>query len=267
MCEAIRVPPFVRKASKKRPLCSHMCVAICVPPFVNTRFARASSCRFFDPSKGALLTLQVFAFDKYENIITDSDRVKAVINGDVGNAVDLLPPTYTYDLEFALDYAGEVKIGFVLADSQGKLWHLPNSPFNIEVSPPVEAAGTDFGLIGGIIAGVLVVASLVFYFIDRTHQRKAAAVKASLEQEGQQQQHLNSVRARAKRVETRRDSHASSESPRSRFIYSYSPCSTRGVPLPSTLAHARFARRFYRSRTRTYKTPCARRSTPTPSSL
>ena len=142
-----------------------MCVAICVPTFVNTRFARASSCRFFDPSKGALLTLQVFAFDKYENIITDSDRVKAVINGDVGNAVSLLPPTYTFDVNFSLDYFGEVKIGFVLADSQGKLWHLPNSPFSIQVSPPAEAAGTDFGLIVGIVAGALALASLAFYFI------------------------------------------------------------------------------------------------------
>ena len=139
----------------------------------NTRFGRASSCRFFDPSKGAALTLQVFAFDEYKNLVTDSDRVKAIINGDLGNAVDLPPPTYKYDLELSLDYTGEVKIGFVLEDSQGKLWHLPNSPFNVQVSPPAEAAGTDFGLIGGIIAGVLAVASLAFYFIHRKQKKKA----------------------------------------------------------------------------------------------
>jgi len=157
-----------------------------VASVANTRFARHSSCRFFDPSKGAPLTLQVFAFDKYKNLVVDSDRIKAVINGDAANAVDLPPPTYTADVEFPLDYVGEVKIGFVLANDEGKLFasaHLPNSPFLIKVSPPAEDAGPDFVLIGNIVAGVLLVVSLIFYRVYKRHQKKALKAISALNSE------------------------------------------------------------------------------------
>ena len=150
--------------------------------------------RFFDPSKGAPLTLQVFAFDKYENLVTDSDRIKAVINGDSANAVDLPPPTYTADVEFPLDYVGEVKIGFVLENDEGKLLlsaHLPNSPFIVQVSPPADGK-IDFVLIGGIAAGVLAVVSLIFYRVYRRNQKKALKAINALNSERIELQHQQS---------------------------------------------------------------------------
>jgi len=151
----------------------------------------------------------VFAFDKYKNLVSDSDRVKAVINGDVGNAVALLPPTYTFDVDFLLDYVGEMKIGFVLEDSQGKLWHLPNSPFSIQVSPPAEAAGTDFGLIVGIVAGALALASLAFSFFFNGHKKRTnrnaemqrSSFEASTKSLNKQNLHLKAALRKTKHSE------------------------------------------------------------------
>jgi len=148
----------------------------------------------FDPSTGANLTLQVDAYDEFKNLITDNDNLVAVIDGDINNAIPLLAPTYTHDLNFPKDEERQIKIGFLYVKNGG-YQHLPGSPVLIQVAPPPPPVLSDTGIppatIGGIVAGVLAVASLAFYYVHRKHQKKAAAVEARMEQEQLQLQQRN----------------------------------------------------------------------------
>jgi len=91
----------------------------------------------FDPSTGANLTLQVFAFDEFKNLVPNTDRLIVVIDGDMNNAIPLLPPTYTHEFHFQPDETREIKIGVLLKkNGVTPLMQLPGSPLIIQVAPP-----------------------------------------------------------------------------------------------------------------------------------
>jgi len=90
----------------------------------------------FDPSTGANLTLQVFAFDEFKNLVPDTDRLIVVIDGDINSAIPLLPPMYTHEFHFQPDEMREIKIGVLLKKDGGTpLTQLPGSPVLIQVAP------------------------------------------------------------------------------------------------------------------------------------
>jgi len=68
----------------------------------------------FDPSTGANLILQVFAFDEFKNLVPNTDRIRVVINGDINSKIPLLPPTYKHEFHFQPEETREIKIAVLL---------------------------------------------------------------------------------------------------------------------------------------------------------
>jgi len=121
-----------------------------------------------------LLYMRVFPKDKFSNPITDADGYAVSIDG--GEMVELEGPGFSYEHAVKAGYKGDVELAFTLSGT-----HINNSPVVIKVSPP--AAGTDVVLIGGIVAGVLAVVSLIFYRVYQHNQKKSLMAISALNSE------------------------------------------------------------------------------------
>jgi len=132
----------------------------------------------FDPSTGANLTLQVFAFDEFKNLVPDTDCLIVVMDGDINNAIPLLPPTYTHNLLFPKNEKREIKIGFLYVKNGG-YQHLPGSPVLIQVAPPPppDTMTTE------ISAAVFSVLMLVSFVLHRRQKAKARRSEEALRDE------------------------------------------------------------------------------------
>jgi len=116
----------------------------------------------FDPSTGANLALQVFAFDRFKNLVPNTDRLNVVVDGNHPR-IPLLPPTYTHEFHFEPDETREINIAVMLDDA-----HLPGSPATIQVKP---SSSITPATIGGIAAGVVVLVLVFLALYGRQLQR------------------------------------------------------------------------------------------------
>jgi len=124
----------------------------------------------FDPSTGNL-TLQVFAFDEFKNLVSDTDRLIVVVDGNISSKSPLLPPTYTHEFHFQPDETREIKIAVLLRKGQGtSLEHLPGSPVLIQVAPPPPPAS--MLVIWILFASTLIVILFANYFYSLLVSKK-----------------------------------------------------------------------------------------------
>jgi len=109
----------------------------------------------------------VFAFDRFKNLVPNTDRLSVVVDGN-HPPKPLLPPTYTHEFHFQPDETREIKIAVMLDDD-----HLPGSPATIQVKPSSSDSGVTPATIGGIAAGVvvLVLVFLVLYGRQLLHTK------------------------------------------------------------------------------------------------
>jgi len=141
----------------------------------------------FDPSTGANLTLQVFAFDEFKNLVPDTDRLSVVIDGDGNYAIPLLPPTYTHNLNFPKGEERQIEIGFLYVKNGG-YQHLPGSPVLIQVAPPPPPPNTMKRDIAGILTFLVILLAGAFCF--RRHKKKSQRKTLLLLESHEQEQEI-----------------------------------------------------------------------------
>jgi len=105
----------------------------------------------------------VFPKDKFSNAITDADGYAVTIDGS--ETVDLLGPDFSHTHSIPAEFKGDVELAFTLNGE-----HIKDSPVVIKVAP----AAIGKKEIAAIVAGALALASLLFYYVYRRREAKAA---------------------------------------------------------------------------------------------